>query len=409
MIKNCFIISIIFIAAGVLLPTPQLLYVSTLDMSPAYTYMALCVAAFLVSNFALRALVPSNRMVLSETRAEDTYIRQSSILFLLFITVSGVVVLLAQISSTLGLAPYFALIFSASSGEAADLQIQTILVSASEGGYPGFIKMFNWNAVIGPFCLLAMIARGYKVRGKLNYFLIAIIAVAFVARIFLRQDRLSILSLIPVSISIASRFLKSPGQRGAKIAAISGSLLPFAVMVAQSNRRGSDLSMLGWIALYTQVGATNLALMMHSVFQHTYGFWGPLSVFAAIGKNFGFDLTSHGPTLRYVWTDVDNAFGYSYMDVGWFGIGYFLIAGGLARYFDIRADEAERANSTSTIRGVHWILAYATLSLPFVPAYVGIEFWLMLLLVPIIIRLLIIRQQNQSYPHPYELGTVGGT
>ena len=29
--------------------------------------------------------------------------------------------------------------------------------------------MFNWNSVIAPFCVLALVARGYRLRGLVNF------------------------------------------------------------------------------------------------------------------------------------------------------------------------------------------------------------------------------------------------
>ena len=149
------------------------------------------------------------------------------------------------------------------------------------------------------------------------------------------------------------------------------------LIAAQSSRRGT-LGILGWVALYTQVGIVNLGLMMHSNFPHTLGFAGPLSALSWIGKTVGVNPALRSTRIQWVWSDVDNGFGYWFLDFGWFGAVLFIVIGACARLLDLRCQGSAARPRGFPWQELRWLFAYLALSFPFVPAYVGIEYWLMI-------------------------------
>ena len=236
--------------------------------------------------------------------------------------------------------------------------------------------MFGECTVIGPFCLLALLARGARVRGVVNIFLGMLIGLFFIGGTLLKMDRLSLLALVPVTISV----VRASKSRSAKIYTLCGILSLVLMIVIQSIRRGSDFGLIYWVALYLRLGTVNLGLMIRTHSGFTYGVGGIFAVVMWVFRAFGVQLFTELPSFDLMWSDAQSAFGYMFLDFGWYGFLAFLIAGAAGRAVDQRVRRANNLQMESCWREVQWVFSYAVLTLPIVPAYIGVEFWLLLLM-----------------------------
>jgi hypothetical protein len=376
MLARYVLASTMFMFAGAcLLPVWPDLYLIRPENASAYVYCLLCTAAFFVGYLA--APQPPLAPVGVVHPSTPLHFRRKDLLLLALLGISGCLTLILQISITYGLANYIQAILYSTVANLNDLRYETVAISSAEGGLPGVIKMWNWNSVTAMFCFLAMLARGYRLRGAAQLILAFVIAVAFVVAAFLRQDRLSALSLLPVLLTLMAQLLRRPQNTTGKVMGAIAFICVIGLIAAQSSRRGT-LGILGWVALYTQVGIVNLGLMMHSTFPHTLGFAGPLSALSWIGKAVGLNPALRSTTIQWVWSDVDNGFGYWFLDFGWFGAVLFIVLGACARLLDLRCQRSAARPGGFPWQELRWLFAYLALSFPFVPAYVGIEYWLMI-------------------------------
>jgi oligosaccharide repeat unit polymerase len=383
MILRWFLVSVAAIVAGsILLPTPDLLSGYVHDVMAAYLYIGLCSIAF-VSAYLLipirRQARAAQRTVFREPAGAE--IPRRYMMLFAAMAISGVAILLLQIQATLGLSSYASLVFGLSAGDSTNmLRYATVMLPSSEGGYPGYIKMFNWNSVIAPFCLCALIARGYRLRGFVSFTLAIVITAMYLAGTILRMDRLSLLALVPVLLSL----VRTPSKRFRKFLAAGLILLLLAVISMQSARRVTETGagMFDWAAQYLQLGTINLTLLMRSPINHTYGFFGIFSPVTWVAKSFGLSLVPEPSSFNWSWGPAQSGFGYMFLDFGWLAVPVFFIFGSVAR----RIDERAIAGAGGAWREMQWITAYAVASLPIVPAYTGIEFWLQLITSVVLIR-----------------------
>jgi len=326
MILYSLVFGIVAIFAGcLLLPTPDVLSGNGAYLPTAYLYMTLCSIGFFLGYLFFSGSRPAAQEECdSNGSRSNRYLQAKHMAILTLVACSGVAVLLLQINSTVGLAEYLNLIRSAqSSDDTNHIRYLTVALGSGDGGLPGYIKVFSENFVVAPLCLLALIARGYKVRHIGNYLLGILIGVLFLFGTLLRMDRLSFLALIPVGISI---FVRSK-NRAAKIASVGCALSLLLMIVVQSMRRGDGMGMTEWAALYLQLGMVNLGVMIKTNPAFTYGFAGVFSFATLILSVFGVHLLSGTEIYDSIWSPAQNAFGYMFQDFGWFGILFFFIAG----------------------------------------------------------------------------------
>jgi hypothetical protein len=396
MILYWFLASVAAIFAGsILLPTPDLLSGYVRDVMPSYFYLGLCSVGFVTGYKLLPGCwgrrTPKRTTVIN---GEGEIPRRYMMLFAAM-AISGVAILLLQIQATIGLSSYASLVFDSAGNSTNMLRYATVMLPSSEGGYPGYVKMFNWNSVIAQFCVFALIARGYRLRGFVSFTLAIVIGTMYLGGVILRMDRLSLLALVPVLLSL----VRVPGKRLRKFLGAGAILLLLAAISVQSVRRGTDtgMGMFDWAALYLQLGTVNVALLMRSPIHHTYGFSGMLSPVTWVAKSFGISLLPESSWFDWSWSPAQNGFGYMFLDFGWLAVLVFLFVGSVARRIDERA-----IAGAGPWREVQWTTAYAVASLPIVPAYNGIEFWLQMimsiLLVGCVVNFVTCRREfNRSY------------
>ncbi|MGA3010661.1 MAG: hypothetical protein ABSD72_10415 [Terracidiphilus sp.] len=260
-------------------------------------------------------------------------------------------------------------------------------LSSADGGLPGIIKVFEENTVIAAFCVLALLARGYRIKTRVNIALAAIICAMFIAGTILRIDRLSLLALGPVSFSL----IRQTKSRYGRLIALSCTLLLVVLMAVQSVRRGSEISLIGWVGLYLNLGMLNLGLLINTLNQHTYGLAGVFSFVAWLFRGANMHILP-STTYEFVFNPAQNGFGYMFLDFGWCGVILFVLGGHIGRVVDNRVDA--QGYKGGQWPEIQWIVAYAILSLPTVPAYSGMEFWLLLLLSVILVKYITKRTGN---------------
>ena len=158
-------------------PIPALLSIYDVDTSQAFIYLLLCSVAF-VLGYLTPPLTPRLKQAIIEKNnvAREINIPRGHMMILLLLALSGLIVVLAQIEATVGLTEYLSVIRSVSSSDATNaLRSATITLSSSEGGLPGYMKVFEENIVIAPFCVLALLARGFRLKGAANLSIMAAI------------------------------------------------------------------------------------------------------------------------------------------------------------------------------------------------------------------------------------------
>jgi len=243
-------------------------------------------------------------------------------------------------------------------------------VSHEEGGLPGIIKMFEINTVIAPFCLMALIARGYKIETKSNIVMATLIGLMYLIGAALRMDRLSLLALIPISIKV----IQKTKSRRIKVLGVGATVVMLIFMIFQSVRRGSQFSLIEWVGLYNHLGMNNLALMMKSVTQHTFGLMGVFSGVTWIFKGVNLDILPE-TSFDSVWGGAQNGFGIMYADFSWFGVMACFFIGIFSRGVDLKV----KKQLIGTWIEIQCLISYALLSVWTVPAYGGMEYWVLLI------------------------------
>ncbi len=385
MILYWFLLAVVALFAGTtLLPVSDLLAGDRVTLA-AYLYLGLCSIAFLVG-YALLPWRGINNAghKRSPLSSSDTTIPMRHMMLLALIAAAGLAVLLLQINATVGLLRYFVLALAASGDAANQLRYYTVMLPSSEGGYPGYIKMLNWGVVVAPFSLLALMSRGYRVRGRMCVGLGVLIGMLYLAGTLLRMDRLSVLALAPVTLSV----FRKAGKRGRAVALVGIALL-LASVVVQSVRRSGGQGMMGWASLYLQLGMVNLSLLMKARIHYAYGLSGIFSFAAWIFKAFGIYVVPDLPGFTSSWDTAQNGFGYMFHDFGWFGTVVFFLAGIFSRRIDQLAGTNINREGEGQWRELQWILSYGAASIAVVPAYSGFDFWVLLIGVVVTVRYIV--------------------
>ena len=281
----------------------------------------------------------------------------------------GIVVL--QVQMTMGFGPYLALIAQGSKAvEAA--RGATVQIDSSQGGLPGFIKVWNQNCTSSVLILIFLLAEGRKIKGLIAKFFVALIGLSYIGRNLLTMDRLALLALVP-----AVYFLWSvSGWKARRSLLIVGAIV-FALAEMQSLRRSSENGALGFYVLYVQSGMANTNMMIETLRGgHTYGVASLFSALYWLLKSFGVYIISGDIQYDFLWNDAHNSFGLLFLDFDWLGPLLLLPAGAMAQKLDskplYRGDSRDwKAHLRLRLRA---LIAYVALSSIFVPAYLGPEF-----------------------------------
>jgi hypothetical protein len=255
-------------------------------------------------------------------------------------------------------------------------RIQTIGLSASKGGLPGLVRMLTGNCNSSLIITVNLLLMGYRLRGIANKALMGVIVCAFLGRLVIMVDRMSLLMLIPFLLQWM--FTASRRQRWLISLFV---LFLFFLGDLQSLRRGYSLGILGFMVQYTQSGMVNLELMMETFNGiPTFGLMTVLSPVFYVFRAFGTDLYVEGSGYSWGWNYFQNAYGYFYHDFLWGAPLIFLFGGAVSA----RLDKMSPANNPSmkwkTIAGYRTtaMFSYAALSFISVPAFYGIDFYLIL-------------------------------
>jgi len=370
------------------IPIPDVLMIGgAVNTNDAYLYLAVSTLAFILG-YMLPAIFlkrkvnkKSCKKMMSRANMPTRYI-----ISCLFIGIIGVIIYLVQIKITVGFNTYINFFLSSdSSVETNAMRFATVGISHDEGGLPGIIKMFEINTVIAPFCLMALIVRGYKFGTKFNIVIATLIGFLFLVGVVLRIDRLSLLALIPISVKAA----KETKSRKVKFAGVGVAVAMLIFIALQSILRGSQYSLIEWVGLYSHLGMMNLALMMKSVTHHTFGLMGVFSVISWIFHGVNLDIMPN-TSFDFVWSPAQNGFSIMYADFSWIGVMVYFFIGMLSRGVDLKV---KRQISGPWIE-IQCLMSYALLSIWTVPAYGGIEYWVLLILSIMMVNSVVTRKSR---------------
>ena len=345
-------------------------------------YVAACYLSF-VAAYAIRASLTrlpeptlkqasqiSRRVALATTRKYPDV----STLYLTLLAVwaaIGAGIIILQVQTTLGFGAYLSLISQGAKG-VETARGATILVDSSEGGLPGFIKVWNQNCTTSALVLIFLLAEGHRVRGMRAKVLACLIAFCYVLRNFVAMDRLALLALVPASYYL----WKVSTWRVRKVVLLVGAMV-FCLAEIQSMRRDSHNGALGFFLLYVQSGMVNANLMIDTLQGgHTNGFASIFSALYWVLKAVGINVINPNIQYNFLWNDAHNSYGLLFLDFGWLGPALALGAGAIAQRLD-RLALYRGVRSDWKVRGrvrMRALAAYAALSSMFVPAYLGPEF-----------------------------------
>jgi oligosaccharide repeat unit polymerase len=185
------------------------------------------------------------------------------------------------------------------------------------------------------------------------------------------MDRLSLLSLMPILYYIFKKIRSRPK----KILLMSLPILLIVLIIVQGSRRDSEIGLMGWLGLYVDSGVVNLNLLIHTLDHHTWGLRGIFSFVTWTFQGFGINIV---PPVNYdiEWNPAQDGFGMMFMDFGWMGIIIFMFIGLICGYIDSQVPFSKLNEPWLEIQS---ILSFVFLSYWTVPAYDGIEFWLLLI------------------------------
>jgi hypothetical protein len=382
MIFWCYTIAVLSALLLPFFPRAALLSEYTSSLTPALLYVVSCYVAFVAAYVLrrnltslpdplLRRAAKASRLISSHTIQAHPDISSLYLAFLAIWAVIGVSVMILQVQMTLGLDVYLGLI-SQGAKAVESARGATILIDSAAGGLPGFIKVWNQNCTTSALLLILLFANGYKISGFWRIMLACVITGCYVLRNFISLDRLALLALIPAAYYL----WQVSNWRVRKLVLLAGFAV-FCLAQIQSMRRDTENGVLGFFILYVQSGMINLNSMIDSLRGgHTHGFASVLSGLFWVLKAMHINVISPDVEYNFVWNDAGNAYGYLFMDFGFWGPVLMLWAGAMAQRIDrlglYRGLPSDwKVNARIRLRA---FLAYAALSSMFVPAYLGPEF-----------------------------------
>lgn len=253
------------------------------------------------------------------------------------------------------------------------------LLSSSEGGLPGIIKMFAYaplSVYLMSLGLLTFTTLNEADTYKLKVLSIVALA-AIVIKVFFSLDRLTILAVLLANIFIG---FKKDYMKNIRY----WILIVFFLLIADylSTKRLEGMDIINFTLLYFKLSLVNFQLMLDTCYQHTYGFSTILAPLYFVLKFF--NLPSPDPSEIYSaweWNSAQYFTSYAFQDFGYFYFVLLYIVGIILYQIHNQVEKNIYASAT------YFIVLYGVVSFVTVPAIRGIEFWLALLIPVVLLKL----------------------
>jgi hypothetical protein len=247
------------------------------------------------------------------------------------------------------------------------------LLSSTEGGLPGIIKMFA-QAPLSVYLMSLGLLNFIKLDeiDKHRFKTLSLIAlVAIVIKIFFSLDRLTIMAVVLANIFLV---FKKGYMKNIRY----WILLVFAFFLTDylSSKRLESLGIIDFTLVYFKMGLVNFQLMIETVSEYTYGFSTIFAPAYFIYKFFNFPLPAFFEIhSAWEWNPAQYFSSYAFQDFGYFSFLLFYVIGVLLCVLSIRA---LKQNIYSSV--IYFVVLYGVVSFVFVPAIRGIDFWFSMML-----------------------------
>lgn len=300
-----------------------------------------------------------------------------------FFSVLGLVVTLYQVSLSVNIFDYLSSLFG---GAFVELR-EAFLLSSSEGGLPGPLKMLantTLGVVLMVFGLLYFCTTNPREKNKLKQLLIFSVFVLFLKIVF-SLDRVSIFAIMFPFLFLA---VKNRWYRRVFFY-IAAFLFVFSLNFI-SSKRLEGYGIVDFVMLYFYLGIVNLEVTIDTLSGHTFGFNTLLAPLNFVFEFFSieFDL---GTDFDWVWNPAQYGVGYAYMDFGIFFFLFFLVLGVFARYITVKSYSGKLIFCSS-----YFVFVYGLMSFVTVPVIRGLEFYVALI-VSVVIPFLFCRVACSDY------------
>jgi surface polysaccharide O-acyltransferase-like enzyme len=243
----------------------------------------------------------------------------------------------------------------------------TYILSSTEGGLPGIIKVFAYASL--PVYLMSLGLLNFTTLNEVDKHRLKILSivalVAIVIKVFFALDRLTIMAVLVANIFIG--FKKGYMKNTRYWVFIS---IIFLLANYLSIKRLEDFGIIDFILLYFKMGLVNFQLMLDTCYQHTYGFSTILGPLYFVFKFLNLPLPDFSEiNFLWEWNPAQYFASDAFQDFGHFYFVLFYIVGILLCKID------NQVKKNIYINAIYFIVLYGVLTFMFIPAIRGIEFW----------------------------------
>jgi hypothetical protein len=248
----------------------------------------------------------------------------------------------------------------------------TYILSSTEGGLPGIIKVFAYASL--PVYLMSLGLLNFTTLNEVDrqrLKILSIVALAAVAiKVIFALDRLTIMAVLAANIFIG---FKKGYMRNIRYWVFI--LIIFLLVHYLSTKRLENFGIIDFIFLYLKMGLVNFQLMLDTCYQHTYGFSTILGPLYFVFKFLKLPLPDFFEIhYAWEWNPAQYFTSYAFQDFGYFYFVLFYAIGILLYKINNQAEK------NIYIGAIYFIILYGVLTFAFIPAIRGIEFWFALLL-----------------------------
>lgn len=252
----------------------------------------------------------------------------------------------------------------------------TYILSSTEGGLPGIIKVFAYASL--PVYLMSLGLLNFTTLNEVDRHRLKVLSIvalaAIVIKVIFSLDRVTIMAVLAANIFLG---LKKGSMKNIRYWVFI--LIIFLLAHYLSIKRLENFGIIDFICLYFKMGLVNFQLMLDTCHQHTYGFSTILGPLLFVFKFFNIPQPDFiDINYTWEWNPVQYFSSYAFQDFGYFYFVLFYIVGILLCEIDNQVEK------NIYISAIYFIVLYGGLTFVFVPAIKSPEFWFSILL-PIVL------------------------
>jgi hypothetical protein len=252
------------------------------------------------------------------------------------------------------------------------------ILSSTEGGLPGIIKVFAYASL--PVYLMSLGLLNFTALTEVDKHrlkLLSLVALAaIVIKVIFALDRLTIMAVLATNIFLG---FKKGSMKNVRYWVFI--VMIFLLAHYLSIKRLESFGIIDFILLYFKMGLVNFQLMLDTCYQHTYGFSTILGPFYFVFKFLNLSLPDFLEiNFAWEWNPAQYFTSYAFQDFGYFYFVLFYIVGILLCKIDNQVEK------NIYISAIYFIVLYGVLTFMFIPAIRSPEFWFSILLPVILLK-----------------------